>query len=470
MDGSIQNPQPKSFWSAIWNRLNNYFSAGRNTDESQKDESEALEETNYKAIFVGIGEMPEISLEGDIADNKKYFLGYMSRIGEKFRLAGEVDGIYEQRNYAIYDVIKTRVLQIRAYLESVFQGEFDKADVDVKTKEEIFAKVSEDSDAHMTYAQEIKKKRYKNYKEFSTVLGFIYLIAAVLLIFADVPLAIKLTREGFLLTQSWEVLAMSIGIALCTIYTKIYYDEYIGSSIEQSITRLKGLSHIDYDNEDEVKVVKAAYKKRFWVKTFILFFSFATILILGFFRFQIFIFLLSKGGVSESVIQVVSSPLTQWAFILITLLFPLIGGVCASLGFERVQNFNENKSIYKEARLKELARVKASKDLEEAKKRRQICSSYLKWCGKYFNEPEKLAHDLADNLNFVEDYTLYFISCYAHGYERGMTKKNQKLDIFFKAEEFRKRMIADHTARVTQKISPEEFYENLKNLAKNKKS
>lgn len=473
MTEPIKNPEqsPTSILRRVWNWLNDLINSSKVNVPVDSPLIKNEEDKRYESIFIGIGEMPEIRLEGDIALNKKHFLAYMARIGEKFRLAGEVDGIYEQRNYAIYDIIKTRVLQIRAYLESIFQGEYDKADVDVKTKQEIFDKVKEEDDAQSKYAQQIKKRRYKNYKEFSPILGGIYLLAAALLIFADVPLAIKLTKEGFQLTQFWEVMAMSIGIALCTIYTKIYYDEYIGSSVEQSVTRFKDLTNIDYQNESELKILKWAWRRRFIVKTFILIFSFATILILGFFRFQVFIYLLTggnsaSGNVSQATLDVISNPLTQWAFILVTLLFPLIGGVCASLGFDRMQNYNENKNIYKESRIKEATRLKASKDLEEAKKRKQICSAYLKWCGKFFNENDSL--NLDDNINFVEDYTLYFISCYAHGYERGMTTNNLRKEIFPKAEEFRKRIIAEQTAKVTQKVTPEQFYENLKNLAKNK--
>ncbi len=448
---------------AIWLGIKRVFSS----QESIPSPAVPIEEENkenYKVIFDGLGEMPAIPLEEDLISGKKFFLEYMTRIGERFRAAGEEDGEIEQKNYAINDIVRTRVLQIQAFLASTFRGEFNRSDVDVKLKDEVLKNAKNEYDAQTEYAKTLRKRYNENYKEFSAGLGYVYLIAAVILVAADYPLALKLTQDGFQLKEWWATPLMSLGLALSTLYIKIFYDEFVGSSAEQSVTRFSEISGVE--GEDQLRTVKRSWWGKSAVKVLILAVSFSTIIVLGFFRFQVY-----EPGLKDIIkdpndyANYVNS-LTKAAFILITLLFPLIGGVCASLGFDRLQNSREDKTIGEKCKQKELAQLKASKDLEEAKKKRAVSVNFLKWCGESIGdetEPSGAEDTVSD---FLNDYTLYFIACYIHGYERGTTRNNLHQDMFSKATEFRKRMVAQKAAEITQKTTPEDFYDNLKGLSK----
>lgn len=456
---------PNSFNSSLrdlWNRLIRLFMFQEPRRDPPPINLIGVTAEGYRAAFDGIGEMPEMKLESDVVATKRVFLEYMTRIGERFRIAGEADGALEQKSYAITDIVKTRVLQIQAYLESIFRGEYDRADADVINKTQKFENAKTEHDAQKEYAGDLKARYRKNYKDFSRGMGWVYLIAAFLLVAADYPLALKLTRDGFQLVEWWATPLMSLGLALCTLYIKIYYDEFIGSAAEQSVTRFTDMKGVR-ENSDINKVKWSWWAKSF-VKTVILGLSIGTIITLGFFRFQVYEPTLRAQVPDPSLVSNYVNSLTKAAFILITLLFPLIGGVCASLGVDRLQNSREDRTIDEKCKKTESAKLNASQELEDAKKRRRVCLSYLKWCGKNIDDPEGGKVEDSENSDFVEDYTLYFLACYTHGYERGMTLKNLESDTFTKADEFRKRMVAQKAAKITH-INPEDFYEKLKILA-----
>ena len=453
-------------FSNLWKTYINY---SKNNKKERKHKE-------YKEIFDGLGEMPKINFDGDVAANKRYFLEYMTDIGEKFRKAGVVDGEFGQKNYAVVDVIQTRVLQIRAYLEALFRGEFDKANVERKIKEDIYKTANNDCKEYAKHVDEIQEKSTKNFKNFSFLLGFTYLVIALFLIAADIPLAYKLTGDGFRLEFANAIL-MAVGLALSTIYIKIYYDEFVGAPIEEAVTRFKNLKDVE---DSDIKKIKWSWRRKVVIKTMILLLSIVTILVLGIYRFE-FYKKTELGNIKSDELQsVLAGDWTQAAFILVTLLFPIIGGVCASLGISNIQNFVESKKTIWKAYWKNKKKLNTLENWQNAIKSYETSKSYLNWCKvqlpkKDFLESKNSSTESIDRANaenkppdieevgdFVKDYTMYFLSCYTHGYERGLTLSNLKKDIITKAIDFRRRMIAQKTAKATLKTTTEELYETLK--------
>jgi hypothetical protein len=421
------------------------------------------ESTVYKALFDGLGEMPDIHLDNDVVETKKFFLEYMTRIGERFRAAGEQDGLIGQRNYAIAEIVRTRVLQIQSYLASTFGGELDRAEVDVKIREEALQRSQREYDSQKDYEADLKRRYRNNFKEFSRGLGWIYVIAALVLVAADYPLALKLTKDGFQLTEWWSTPLMSLGLALSTLYIKIFYDEFVGSSAEQSVRRFADLPGI---SGDDITKVKRSWWSKSFIKTAILVLSLSTIVVLGFFRFQVYEptlkdFFKGPGQNPDDYGNYVNS-LTKGAFILITLLFPLIGGVCASLGFDRLQNNKENRKVANRSAVMEAALLRASKDLEAAKRRRKVCESYIEWCETGGDARPRDSRSVDDvQSRFVRNYTGYFIACYTHGYERGLARNDQGKDVFAKAFDFRRIALGERITKLTIKTTPEDLYEQV---------
>jgi hypothetical protein len=470
----LNGSSPKSFWDRV---KNVFVPKVEQYTETPKIEEVIMEnETpDHEKKFDGIGRIYKINIVEDISNTKKQFLESITEIGSDFRKLGELDGALEQKTNAIYDIVKTRVSHIRAYIDAVFQGEKDSAETELLTKKEIFKDAENDYKSQIEYTISLKESYRWNYKNFSFVMGVIYIIVAILLVFADIPLSYLLTKEAFALEELWQTVLMSIGIALCTIYVKIYYDEYFAFPMEKSVSQfkaanLKGIG----DNIEEITQVKKEWTMRFRAKTTILILSMLTIVCLGVVRYNFFIAkkIVEKTETSTTQTELIfpnneqndssnseqlnkaykhwSTPL---AFILITLLFPMIGGVCASLGSDKIQNHKELVQTDKNCELKKDIYLKALKDCNEVEKKLKNWESYLNWSSK--------------EGTFIKEYTSFFIACYVHGYERGIIQANLGKDIFTKAEELRKKLMARQIFSVTKSISSNDLYADFQTLINN---
>ncbi len=464
----------------FWQRVKNVFAPGvlQNTENPNFIEVEAeTEAPDHEKQFEGIGRIYKINIIDDISNTKKQFLESITEIGSDFRKLGVLDGALEQKTNSIYDIVRTRVSHIRAYIDAVFQGEKDSTETEFTTKKKIFENSENDYKSQIEYTKSLKGSYRWNYKNFSLAMGVIYIIVAILLVFADIPLSYLLTKEAFALEELWQTVLMSIGIALCTIYVKIYYDEYFAFPMEKSVSQFKSvnLKGID-DDEVEIKQVKKVWKRRFTAKTIMLIFSMLTIVCLGIVRYNFFIAEKvvvktetspTPSGLdfsnrvqpdnSSSNSEQLNSAYKHWstplAFILITLLFPMIGGVCASLGSDKIQNYKELVQTDKNCENKREIYLQALKELNEVEKRLKNWESYLKWSD--------------EKGTFVKEYTSYFIACYVHGYERGILQANLGKDLFNKAEEMRRKLMARQIFSVTKSISSNDLYADFQALINN---
>ncbi|MEO0468659.1 MAG: hypothetical protein AAF206_03490 [Bacteroidota bacterium] len=208
-------------------------------------------------------------------------------------------------------------------------------------------------------------------REFSRRLGRFYLYIGVLLVIADIPLAVELTKKGFgletdasypiadlfsskfllVLTTNWEVFVMAAGVALCTVYIKIFWDEFLASPIENAVRQYKQFreSHSDED----VESIRKKKQMRIRVKISILAFTVVMITILGVFRSET---MQREIGLEMAdmkrkakAIGMTDAELAEYepndlrgidiaAFIALTLAFPVIGGICMSKGISCIHN------------------------------------------------------------------------------------------------------------------------------------
>jgi hypothetical protein len=205
----------------------------------------------------------------------------------------------------------------------------------------------------------------------SFLLAVIYLSAAAMLMLADIPLSLTLVARGFdmktevedpntgelatvkdlltntrlTITHLWEPLIMALGIALAGVFIKYFMDEVL---FREDPPQTDG---------------KRFYQRRsFWRTTVlsVLFVGFLwTIIVLGFFRAdiqrqeklyalrtQVSIDGANRGLTSEQIdrnYEVAKQELVdkdKWAemaFISLTLMFPVAGGICFSAGWRRLE-------------------------------------------------------------------------------------------------------------------------------------
>lgn len=475
---NTENTPQKSFWQRVKNVFAPEAILNSRQENSNPNRVEAETEIpDHERQFKLVGKIYKINIVDDISTTKKQLLESIADSGKELRRLGELDGAIEQKANAIYDIVRTEVSHLRSYLYAVFQGEKNSTETEFETKKKIFDNAESDYKSQIEYTELVKKNYRWNYKNFSFIMGRIYVVVAILLIFADIPLSYILTKEAFALEELWQTILMSIGIALCAIYVKIYYDEYFAFPMEKSVSQFKSvnLNGID-ENEVELSQVKKVWNRRYIAKTIILIFSILTIVCLGIVRYNFFIAekivittetAPTSPGLdfsdriqpdnSSSNSDQLNNAYKHWstplAFILITLLFPMIGGVCASLGSDKVQNYKELVQTDEICKNKKEIYLQALRELNEVEKRLKNWESYLKW------SDEKGA--------FVKGYTSYFIACYVHGYERGILQANLNKDLFNKAEEMRRKLMAKQIFSVTKSISSNDLYADFQSLINN---
>ena len=370
-----------------------------------------------------------------------------------FSTEGFKDGSLGKSQTGIKSLAEGNAQSLKNALIELVEVNIHRSEAQVEVSQQSVEKAEADFQGQKEYHERVDKEYKKDTSKFSFLLGSVYLLIAFVLILSDIPLALKLTQQGFDLDMdinhpvqalferpwevfqgNWEVFLLAIGIALCSVFVKIYYDEFVSRPIDkivEEMNRLRGLeSKGDSDRALKVK------SRRYWIKTALLAFSMLNIATLGVFRFQTelqikkeervlqelpnetdFSFLDEGGETSEEL----TLPEPSWehqltslfAFIGITLLFPLIGGICASLGLNAIFN----------ARALRLARrtlCKAESELELAQDSlKESKGEIARWNSKQ--------ETLADP-NYVSNLAKLLFGLYNKRYEEGFHSSTQDPD------------------------------------------
>ena len=310
-----------------------------------------------------------------------------------------------------------------------------------------------------SYHHELIRQSQLHSRDYSISLMILYLVCAILLILADIPLALELTKDGFSLEQTeeeslqlvklfdpfsqksgwsqffdvlkanWEVAFMAMGVAFFTVFIKIFWDEFVGSPVQNVVRQYHQLPG-DY-NLAELEEIKQNGRRRFGIKLAVLGLTLGTILVLGFFRVSTKIgdfeerqMLAEKAGIEIPASE-------QWsyldgaAFILITLMFPVIGGICLSKGLHILHNRSQLKSSrknhektqrkYQHFLLNELTNAKAKK------------------------KELKVLVEKCESPDFTTQYSIVLLEAYRLGLEHGSQKslEGAQGDSFLRAKVFR---------------------------------
>lgn len=345
--------------------------------------------------------------------------------GAHFHGVGKYDGSIGIRKSGIKDVVISRVKAMQYHIGSIFRGKLEAAVAEKEEKSIIKDHMEILKNKHNEYLEQLNDYSQKYPKQHSFTIFILYLLIAIFLILADIPLALELTQQGFnfpspdpdsekhltisalfhnpieVLANNWEVFVLSIGIALCAVYVKILYDEFIEEPIQMIVTRFKNIPGVNYQNTDEILKMEKGYKFRKRIKVGLFIFTILTIVSLGFFRFEVII---AEGSWEPSF-------WVQLSFILITLLFPVVGGVCFSLALSSWQN---KRRLIIEKKANDLHHDKYSiamrnhSDAENKVKRLEV-----------------FVRDWTENNEICQNYIDMIIGMYNHGYERGLASSSK---------------------------------------------
>lgn len=328
--------------------------------------------------------------------------------------------------------------------------------------------------------------------------GWFYIVIAIVLIVADIPLSILIVKKGFEMGKETELfnlihpdimsLLLALGIAFVATMVKIVYDDFFGGRLSHFATIIEDHQDIDHNNKKDRLRLWASY---FGKKIFLLFalgLSVITIFKLGEFRFETMkvekvasmnaekeasikkirrdydaITISNKQEIIIKKIEAINNryqekensiDLGKWSFILLTLSFPVIGGICLSMGLHNLENRREFKDKKKDEK-------KAISDWELANQ--TVCTLQGKLASlnsslKYVEKPD-----------FEERLFSYFLAVYEHGYTDGYFYPDEivgKFSYFDKALRMRNKLVARQVLGSTYQGFPSKEFEDLKKTSK----
>lgn len=425
-----------------------------------------------------------------VAEDKSQFRESLLNLGNRFWQGGWQDGRIGQIKTQIGEIAHACAVFKQDEIKSAYEARLAQLETEIELKKKIYKNAETDYETSDKYHKSINKKYRKNPRKFSKSVAVIYLVFAILLTFADIPLALKLTQTGFdldlgenfriqqlfenpwgVFKENWEVFILAFGVALCTISIKIFYDEFIEKPLELTITEFKNLRGVK--TPEEVQKIKRVHLYRLAFKILVLFLTLGTVVMLGKFRFETIehqnrleersvgsglgfdqfsdiaepdangasgtdFLSVARQDSSAAQDEETRKTITEWTFIAITILFPLIGGICASLGLNYWGNRRELNVSRKLCETFKAHYLAASKQVEETDKKKSYWRGALDWCtGKAF----------------VSNVQKLLLNYYDHGYQRGMLESdtsNLGKDLFAWAEALRNDLISRNIHQLLQ--------------------
>lgn len=263
-----------------------------------------------------------------------------------YHLFGVQDGKLVAKNHEIATLTTNHATRIVEQVVSKLHSTQASLTDQLSTKNEIKRSRLERHLRWTDFSNQMTQFYQSSHRNFSKGIAITCLAFGFLLMIADLPLSLALVghfgvgvdSDDFV-TQLLDpgLLLFALGIAFCTVYIKILYDEYINTDLEEWRRKFLLLSKPDLNSDSQV--AEAFQGRRFYIKLtvrlLILAALITTLVFLGIFRNM-------YSELSEVITDDNGVPYFsgEWAlfvrlvcFVGITLVIPTISGVCLSLGF-----------------------------------------------------------------------------------------------------------------------------------------
>jgi hypothetical protein len=386
-------------------------------------------------------------------ENAENAFSIIGSFGEYYRELGFKNGIlFGAKQQSIMTILRNAASRIRAFIElNFFFNRIEAIQSKLEQAQFLRAQAEHELTLNNDYYRKVEKAMRWRPNAFSLSLSLLYVFSGLILIAADVAISISTIRDGFDIVNIVEIILMAMGIAFSTIYIKIYFDLYILPSIERSVTMFKAdnLPGINSTEKKEKNTVKFIWGLRSLFNTALFIFCIYSFFLVANFRFENY-----KRDSLEKVTEKsrnlstlfeeenTSKPdntkakqelsifldLGKDPYVYLSLLFPLVGGICMAMGINKGRNFH----ILRKARKK----FDRAKTLLSNLKEEEILYSeqlknfqhYAKWC--------------EEGGRFIDDVSDYFHANYIHGYQYGFQKRTKDLDLFKRTKELRKQFAA----------------------------
>ncbi len=427
------------------------------------------------------------NIANDLQENT--YLQQFITMGESFRKAGYWAGHWGVNDPNLEETAALHIRMTKSLINEKCRSNQQKLKSQVEILRIIKNNAKHDYKTKNGYYEKLNRAYQYSHRQFSLVLGFIYGFFSVVLVLADIPLALELTKrglnlksdpaskisdlfaygtpEGFalhffkVLTVNWEVVLFATGIAFCTIYIKVFYDDFVGAPLENLIKKASEAPTADYEeiflteSEDTETAPRAVavdeeaserktkvndqfnqlWRRRFLVKLLVLAVLFLTILVLGYFRYSVVLMEDQSKSPGESV-AATSPRVVFLTYTLLTLIFPIISGICASLSLNSFHNWSERRRAEKESSEARRAALQATHEFMVKEEEEARNKGFLEW----LQNPET-----------ITQLEHYLVHSYRTGYQFGYLYPKWVWggDLYTRAEALRNRNLINQDTPIT---------------------
>ncbi len=397
-----------------------------------------------KRSYDDLFEIEPLQLPERMEDAYQNIQKYVHQKEQKFREIGVSDGKLNVHNDVIEEFAEVHAFHLVEQVETVLNclkiPLSSEKDANLINLDYLKAR----KDVLTESQKELDQEYAHNPKTFSKVQAILYRFLGFFLIVADIPLSFKLAgyfglgnvnadlnKDGiikYFFLENFGVLILSLGLACIPFYIKVLFDDYINVKFGMIAQEKLGIVGDKkwQDNEKMVNELKKEYKRKLAVKLLFLCIILITVLFLGFFRH--FSYLRSKGMTPEWPSPFSADGIGLITFVLITLLFPILGGVFLSYGI-----FYANRIKHKDGVKKELQVLVDS----EKEKQHEVSAiiAKIKILDNQLTNWEQ--SDLHDKKDIVKKHQELFVKMYEAGFYLGVN--SMAISAFQKAAKARQR-------------------------------
>ncbi|HVW15479.1 MAG TPA: hypothetical protein VHB54_16725 [Mucilaginibacter sp.] len=376
----------------------------------------------------------------NISGNEETLIGniqlHIIAYGNYYANLGNYHGRSGARDFHIIETATTHATLITDRVLSGLSGHIEALRFMSREKNESLQIIKANHKKNENEMQEQISLSMNDSKQFNWVNAAIYVVAGLAMILADIAVSLNLVAffgighpkansSFFDKVFDLELFFFSMGIALCTIFIKIFYDEYINSKlgfVQLQIRQLVSNGAVEND-----------LKKEIWIKLTVKFIILVGLIWLLYYlaiyrtyftafqsEYSTIIRMQAKGQINDIVSVMLKS------FIGITVIIPVISGISLSMGLKIFANI----AAYKMAE----RNLKASNEncsLVEAQL--QQLTYNLKHLEQYLNEWE-------NKVEKVKLESSFFVQNYNQGF-RVSYRNNHGNDLYKLIEEYRNEVI-----------------------------